>query len=69
MTHAQLTVAQLLDSVMPHHFEGIGETSTHYIDLASPVARLTVPDRGFFRRPRTKLRFESRGMPYVNGLK
>ena len=52
-----------------HHFEGIGETSTHYIDLASSVVTPTVPDRGFFGRLRTKLKFESDGVPYVMGLK
>ncbi len=62
------SVRQVCKPLM-HHFEGIGETSTHYIDLASSVVTPTVPDRGFFGRLRTKLKFESGGMPYVMGLK
>ena len=42
-----------------HDFEGIGETSTHYIDLATSEAAPTVPDRGFFGRLSAKLKFES----------
>jgi Protein of unknown function (DUF2652) len=52
-----------------HHFEGIGQTSTHYIDLASSAVTPAVPERGFFGRLRTKLKFASSALPYVVGIK
>jgi hypothetical protein len=52
-----------------HHFEGIGQTSTHYIDLAASVVAPTVPERSFSGRLGAKLKFESSALPYVLGLK
>lgn len=52
-----------------HDFEGIGETSTHYIDLATPDAVTVVPDHNFLTRLRAKLKFESSAVPFVLGMK
>jgi Protein of unknown function (DUF2652) len=69
-------VAQCLDERMRglcrpliHHFEGIGETSTHYIDLATAEVTPVVPERGFGARLGTKLKFESSALPYALGFK
>jgi Protein of unknown function (DUF2652) len=54
---------------LTHHFEGIGETSTHYIDLATSVVAPDVPERGFGARVVSRLRFESGALPYALGIK
>jgi hypothetical protein len=70
-------VAQSLDAAMRqlskpliHDFEGIGETSTHYIDLAaSEVTPVMVPERSSFGRLWLKLKFESSSLPFLLGIK
>src|SRR5271165_2454882 len=70
-------VAQSLDAAMRqlskpliHDFEGIGETSTHYIDLAtSEVTPVVVPERSSFGRLWLKLKFESSSLPFLVGIK
>ena len=52
-----------------HHFEGIGETSTHYIDLATSEAAPPVAAGTFPGRVSAKLRFEYSALPYVLGIK
>jgi Protein of unknown function (DUF2652) len=52
-----------------HHFEGIGQTSTHYIDLATSEVAPTVPDRGLSGRLSAKLKFEFGALPFVLGFK
>jgi Protein of unknown function (DUF2652) len=53
-----------------HDFEGIGETSTHYIDLAtSPATPPVPPKRGFFGRLGTTARFEFNMLPFALGIK
>jgi hypothetical protein len=54
---------------LTHHFEGIGQTSTHYIDLASSVAVPSVPDRGLPAKLSMRLKFESSSLPYILGFK
>jgi hypothetical protein len=52
-----------------HHFEGIGETSTHYIDLATSEALPVVPERGFFGRFGANTKFELSSLPFLLGIK
>jgi hypothetical protein len=52
-----------------HHFEGIGETSTHYIDLATSEVAPAVPESGFGSKLAARLKFESSALPYALGLK
>lgn len=68
-------VAQRLDDsfrklCMPltHDFEGIGETSTHYIDLAASGAPVIVSGRASGKRG-AKLRLELAALPFALGLK
>jgi hypothetical protein len=52
-----------------HHFEGIGETSTHYIDLATSAVPSAPPGRGFFGRFGATAKFELSSLPFLLGLK
>jgi hypothetical protein len=52
-----------------HHFEGIGETSTHYLDLASAEAPPTQPERTRSGRLAAKMRFEFGSVPFALGFK
>jgi hypothetical protein len=62
---------QMRGSCLPltHHFEGIGDTSTHYIDLATSQVAPEVPERGVGARLAAKLKFESTALPYALGIK
>ena len=70
-------VAQCLDEPMRrrskpliHDFEGLGETSTHYIDLATTeVAPVVVPERSFLGRIWAKTKLESGSLPFLLGIK
>jgi Protein of unknown function (DUF2652) len=69
-------VAQSLDDSvrrlcrpLTHDFEGIGETSTHYIDLATAEVRPAVPERGFSARLGKKVKFELDSVPFLLGIK
>lgn len=55
---------------LEHDFEGIGKTSTHYIDLRRAGEVLpTAPRRGLVGRIWAKLKFEWHALPYLLGLK
>ncbi len=69
-------VAQCLDDSMRqmckpllHDFEGIGETSTHYLDLASSDEVPVVPERNTSGRLGIKMRLEFRTLPFMLGFK
>ena len=68
-------VACLDESMRPqckpliHHFDGIGETSTHYIDLGTPEALPALPARGFFGRLGGNAMFGLSSLPFVLGIK
>jgi hypothetical protein len=68
-------VACLDESMRPqckpliHHFEGIGETSTHYIDLATSEAPPSPPKRGRFGRLGATTKFELSALPFLLGIK
>jgi hypothetical protein len=70
------SVAQCLDESvrqlcqpLTHDFEGIGQTSTHYIDLASSEVAPTVSDRSSSRRLGAKLKLEVSTLPFILGIK
>ena len=54
---------------LTHDFEGIGETLTHYIDLATSEAPPQPPPRGFFGRLGMTAKFELNSVPFLIGLK
>lgn len=58
-----------LSMPLTHDFEGIGETSTHYIDLAASEAPPAPPQRGFFGRLGKTAKFELSTVPFLLGLK
>jgi hypothetical protein len=69
-------VAQCLDESvrelckpLTHDFEGIGQTSTHYIDLAGSEVAPTVSEPGSSGRLAAKLKIEMSSLPYVLGIK
>jgi Protein of unknown function (DUF2652) len=70
------TVAQCLDDSvrqlckpLTHDFEGLGQTSTHYIDLATGEVAPTVPERSSSGRLGAKLKLELSTLPFVLGIK
>lgn len=69
-------VAQCLDDAvrkhckpLTHDFEGIGQTATHYIDLATSEVAPIVLERSSSRRLRAKLKLELNTLPFVLGFK
>jgi hypothetical protein len=50
-------------------FEGIGETSTHYIDLATSEVPPAPPKRGRVGRFGATTKFELSTLPFLLGLK
>jgi len=52
-----------------HNFEGIGETSTHYIDLATSDAPPALPKRGRFGRLAASAKFGLSSLPFKLGFK
>lgn len=50
-------------------FEGIGQTSTYYIDLATSAVRPTVPEPSTSGRLGTKLKVEFSTLPFMLGFK
>src|ERR1700752_1644395 len=68
-------VACLDESMRPqckpliHHFEGIGETSTHYIDLGTPEAPPAVPEPSFLGRLGATAKFGLGSLPFTLGFK
>jgi hypothetical protein len=69
-------VAACLDEAMRgqcmplmHDFEGIGETSTYYIDLATSELPVAAPERSFLRRLGMTGMLELSSVPYLLRLK
>jgi hypothetical protein len=69
-------VAQCLDQnfrqlCLPliHDFEGIGQTSTHYIDLAASEVPVTAPEPNAYGRLLAKLKLELGALPFILGVK
>jgi hypothetical protein len=69
-------VAQCLDESVRqlckplfHDFEGIGQTSTHYIDLATYEGAPTMPELSLSGRLGAKLKFSFSTLPFVMGIK
>ena len=60
---------RLLSKPLTHDFEGIGQTSTHYIDLATSEVPPASPERGFFGRLGVQMRFELSTLPFLLGIK
>jgi ABC-type transporter Mla MlaB component len=54
---------------LTHDFDGIGETSTHYLDLATSEAPPTPPTRGLFGRLGMTAKFEMSSLPFLLGIK
>ena len=52
-----------------HDFDGLGNTSTHYIDLATSEVTPLVPERGFFGRLSKTTKFELSTLPFLLGFK
>jgi hypothetical protein len=52
-----------------HHFEGIGDTSTHYLDLGAPETLPAVPEPSFFGRLGATAKFELSSLPFSLGFK
>ena len=52
-----------------HDFEGIGETSTHYIDLATSEVPVAPPQPTFFGRLGTTVKLELSTLPYLLRIK
>ncbi|MFW3112167.1 hypothetical protein MHAE_00205 [Mycobacterium haemophilum DSM 44634] len=52
-----------------HDFEGIGQTATHYIDLATSGVPPPPSERSFLGRLGVKLSFELNSLPYMMGIK
>ena len=50
---------------MTHIFEDIGETSTHYIDLAALRVPAAQPEESFLRRLGATVKFELSTLPFV----
>ncbi|MCV7398015.1 DUF2652 domain-containing protein [Mycobacterium paraseoulense] len=52
-----------------HTFDDIGETSTHYIDLATSQASLPAAESNFFRRLGATMKLELNSLPFVLGFR
>ncbi|OBF72772.1 hypothetical protein A5750_01670 [Mycobacterium sp. 852002-51613_SCH5001154] len=52
-----------------HIFDDIGETSTHYLDLATSQVSLPAPDSSFLRRLGATAKLELNSLPFVLGFK
>ncbi|MCV7436585.1 DUF2652 domain-containing protein [Mycobacterium seoulense] len=52
-----------------HTFDDIGETSTHYIDLATSQVSLPAAESKFFRRLGATMKLELNSLPFVLGFK
>ncbi|MGZ4526565.1 MAG: DUF2652 domain-containing protein [Mycobacterium sp.] len=54
---------------LTHVFDDIGETSTHYIDLAASQVSLAPSEYSFFRRLGATVKLELSSLPFVLGFK
>ncbi|GFG99347.1 hypothetical protein MTIM_52260 [Mycobacterium timonense] len=54
---------------MLHVFDGIGETSTHYIDLATLQVPVVEPGRSFLRRLGATMKLEFNTLPFTLGVR
>jgi Protein of unknown function (DUF2652) len=69
-------VAQCLDESvrkrckpLTHDFDGIGQTSTHYIDLATSEVPTTIAERSAAGRLGARLNLELSALPFLLGIK
>ncbi|WP_122495340.1 DUF2652 domain-containing protein [Mycobacterium attenuatum] len=60
---------RMLAIALTHDFEGIGQTATYYIDLATFQVRPVVTERGFLGRLSAKLGFGTKALPFLLGAK
>ncbi|CAM4150215.1 DUF2652 domain-containing protein [Corallococcus exiguus] len=58
-----------LSQGLEHDFEGMGRTSTHYIELSSLVTSVPAPRPNLLRKLWNKLTMELRSLKYVLGFK
>jgi hypothetical protein len=58
-----------LTTPLTHDFEGIGQTSTHYLDFSTADVPASAPRRNLFGRVWAKLQFEVLSLPFLLGLK
>ncbi|OBH92574.1 DUF2652 domain-containing protein [Mycobacterium sp. E2733] len=54
---------------LTHIFDDIGETSTHYLDLATSPVPMAPPESGFLRRLGATVKLELSSLPFVLGFK
>jgi hypothetical protein len=54
---------------LTHIFDDIGETSTHYLDLATSSVTLAPPESSFLRRFGATVKLELSSLPFVLGFK
>lgn len=54
---------------LTHVFDDIGETSTHYLDLATSQVSLAPPEYSFLRRLGATAKLELSSLPFVLGFK
>ncbi|BAX93373.1 DUF2652 domain-containing protein [Mycobacterium shigaense] len=54
---------------LTHDFEGIGETSTHYIDLTASEVPPLAPERGRIGRLSKFAQYELNSLPFILGFK
>jgi hypothetical protein len=54
---------------LTHDFEGIGQTSTHYIDLGTSEVPPAPPERSFFGRLGMTAKFEMSTLPFLLRIK
>lgn len=52
-----------------HDFEGIGKTSTHYIDLATSQVPVAPPEPSFLGRLAATMKLEFSALPFLLGIK
>jgi len=70
LDNLSLKAMRLRSKPLMHDFEGLGETSTHYIDLAgSEVLPVVVPERSSVGRLWLKVKLGSSSLPFLVGIK
>lgn len=69
VVHCLDEAVRRLSTPLLHDFEGLGQTSTHYIDLGTSEVAPTVPTRGLLGRIWAKLKFELSALPFLLGIK
>jgi hypothetical protein len=62
-------VGGVLCKPLSHDFEGIGQTSTHYIDFSTSEVPTAIPERSAASRLGLKLKLELDALPFTLGIK